>query len=136
MTTMNRTQAITRLTSIIDIRNAQMSRLKEIAKEIKELIKMGDKAEEKLLALDDDGKIQELFPGSLHEAMDEYEARPQTGDTIYDFLDDPDSKYRQLDVQRTLSKVLAYAEDTSNEAPPHISEEDDDDGALDDQEDE
>lgn len=122
---MNRSQAITRLTSIIDIRNAQMARLKEIRKELKELIRMGEKAEEKLLALDDDERIKELFPGSLHEAMNEYDARPQTGDTIYEFLDDPDSKYRQLDVQRTLEKVLDYAEDASTEAPPHIYDDED-----------
>lgn len=135
MRTMNRNQAITRLTSIIDIRNAQMSRLKEIAKELKELIKMGNKANEKLQALDDDEKLQELFPRSIHEAMDEYEAIPQTEETIYDFLSDPDSKFRQLDVARTLNKVFAYAEEDSDDQPQHISEEDDEDGALDDQED-
>jgi len=130
---MNRSQAITRLIGIIDIRNAQMERLKEIRKELKELIKMGDRAEEKLLALDDDEKLKEIFPVSLHEAMDTYLARPQTNDSIYEFLDDPDSKFRQLDVQRTIEKVLAYAEDDSDELPPYISDEDDEDGALDDQ---
>lgn len=123
---MNRNQAITRLTNTIDIRNAQIERLKEISKELIALIKMGDKAEEKLLALDEDERIQELFPRSLQEAMDEYNARPLTNDTIYDFLADPDSKFQKLDVRKTLSKVLAYAEDDSDELPAHISEEDED----------
>lgn len=122
---MNRSQAITRLTNIIDIRNAQMERLKEIRKELKELIQMGKKAEEKLLALDDDERLKELFPGSLHEAMNEYNASPQTDDTIYEFLADPDSKYRQLDVQRTLEKILTYAEDIPTESPSDFDDDED-----------
>jgi hypothetical protein len=124
---MNRSQAITRLTSIIDIRNEQISRLKEIQKEIKNIIKMGDKADEKLLALDQDKNVQEIFPRSLQEAMVEYNASPLTNDTIYDFLSDPDSDFRQLNVQKTLSKVLEYAEDETDDLPEHLEGEEEED---------